>query len=142
MSNIIKTQPLTNMLKAVRIKHNLTRIEVADKLGIPSSTYSKYEITDVTPHKDTLYKLSKLLNLDFKLLMKSSEVRKKYKINDFSVAIIIARNEKGLTLREASILCGIPYDTFYKYELGCTQPSKKNINKISQVLDIHIEVIY
>ena len=138
----MKTQELRDMLINARFKLNLSRKNVADAVYIPWSTYSKYEITDVTPHKDTLYKLSKLLNLDFKLLMKSSEFEKKYKINDFSIAILIARNEKGLTLREVSILCGIPYDTFYKYELGCTQPSNKNINKISQMLEIPLEVFY
>ena len=127
----MKTQELRNLLKNTRLKLNLTRKNVANAICIPCSTYSKYEMTDVTPHTDTLYKLSKLLNLDFKLLIKSTE--KKYKINNFSIAMVIARNEKGLTLREASNLCGIPYDTFYKYELGCTQPSIKNINIISQV---------
>lgn len=50
-------------LKALRIASNMTQKQVAEKLNIASSTYSKYELGEHMPGLEMLLKLSQLYDI-------------------------------------------------------------------------------
>lgn len=55
-------------LKALRIASDMTQKQVAEKLNIASSTYSKYELGIHTPGLDMLLKLSQLYDISIEYL--------------------------------------------------------------------------
>ena len=55
-------------IRALRITSNMTQKEVAAKLNIADSTYSKYELGDHTPGLEMLLKISKLYNISIDYL--------------------------------------------------------------------------
>lgn len=50
------------MLKELRIKANMTQVELAQKLNVSQSAVSAWEKGDKFPRRDTLQALCKLLN--------------------------------------------------------------------------------
>lgn len=51
---------LSKRLKELRMKHQLTQVALADKLGISNGLYNKYEKKDIRPPYETLQKLADL----------------------------------------------------------------------------------
>lgn len=49
---------LGNRLKALRLKHNLTQAQVAERLGISKAVVSSYEVASRYPSYDVLVKLA------------------------------------------------------------------------------------
>ena len=60
---------ICNRLKELRILHNLTQKEVADKINVERSTYSCYELGKTVPHINTLLALSKIYNVPLDYLI-------------------------------------------------------------------------
>lgn len=55
-------------LKALKIASNMTQKQVAEKLNIASSTYSKYELGEHTPGLEMLLKISQLYDISIEYL--------------------------------------------------------------------------
>lgn len=55
-------------LKALKIASNMTQKQVAEKLNIASSTYSKYELGEHTPGLELLLKISQLYDISIEYL--------------------------------------------------------------------------
>lgn len=51
---------LSQRLKELRMKHQLTQVALAEKLGISNGLYNKYEKKDIRPPYETLQKLADL----------------------------------------------------------------------------------
>lgn len=62
-----------NRIKQCRIKAGYTQKEMADRLGIPKSTYSNYENGHREPKKEILEKLAKELNMNIHDLLGTAE---------------------------------------------------------------------
>lgn len=52
-------------LRRRRMKHNLRAVDVAKKIGITRSGYSRYESGDVYPDRQRLERICKVLKWDF-----------------------------------------------------------------------------
>lgn len=63
-------EPLSNNLKELRLKKELTQKEVADYLNVDRSTYSYYEARKTEPSLTTLAKLCELFEVDFNTILK------------------------------------------------------------------------
>lgn len=56
-------------LKWLRKKHNMTQIELAEKLGINYSTISKWENGTHIPGSKAIAKVAKIFNVDWRMFM-------------------------------------------------------------------------
>lgn len=61
-----KNVVLSKKLKQIRSEKNMTQEEVAKKINIERSVYSKYETGKLTPTKERLCELAKVFNIDVK----------------------------------------------------------------------------
>lgn len=52
-----------------------------------------------------------------------------------------ARNNKNLRQEDVASLCNISFSGYKAYELGKSEPNLKNLIKISQVLEISLDVL-
>ncbi|WPK69274.1 hypothetical protein EUCA11A_34620 [Eubacterium callanderi] len=64
--NLVET--VSERLKMLRISSNMTQKQVAEKLNIASSTYSKYELGEHTPGLEMLLKLSQIYDISINYL--------------------------------------------------------------------------
>jgi putative transcriptional regulator len=62
-----------NRIKVVLVEKNKTSKWLAEKLGVNESTISRWCTNNTQPHIDTLSKIAKLLNIDIKELLNSSQ---------------------------------------------------------------------
>ena len=58
-------KPMTN-LKIMRIKREMSQIELAKKVGISQSSLSCYEDGVISPRVDVLFRLAETLDCDIK----------------------------------------------------------------------------
>lgn len=62
---------LAQLFKSARKKRGLTQVEVAEKVGISSNTYSRIERGVQKPELDNAVKIGKALSIDNQLVIKS-----------------------------------------------------------------------
>lgn len=73
LNDILK---IGNNLKSYRKKLQLTQAEMAEKIGIPRSTYANYENNTRVPDSETLNKMSEKLNVQIDYLLGISKYKK------------------------------------------------------------------
>ena len=66
-------------IKELRIDSDMSQREVADRIGMSQTGYSKYETGEVTPPAETLIKLAKLYNTSVDYLLGITKEKKPYK---------------------------------------------------------------
>ena len=64
---------VTARLKSLRKEYYFKQSDVADKIGIGRTTYSKYETGDILPPVDQVVKLSNLFNVSTDYLLNKSD---------------------------------------------------------------------
>lgn len=65
------SKSLPQLFKSARKKRGLTQVEVAEKVGISSNTYSRIERGVQKPELDNAVKIGKALNVDNQLVIKT-----------------------------------------------------------------------
>ena len=90
----ISNKTIGARLRDLRIKHNMTQDEVADKINLSSSFYSHIECGTNAPSIQTLVNLSKLYNCSCDYLILGIESREK--LNDQLACITQQCSQKQL----------------------------------------------
>lgn len=57
------------ILRGLRVKHNFSASQMAEKLGISESTYRKYETGKKSPTLDMLFKIASIFCINVKDLL-------------------------------------------------------------------------
>ena len=58
------TSKISNRLKELRISMSLTQSELANKLGIPTSTYANWELGRTEPSIGDIYNIIECMEID------------------------------------------------------------------------------
>lgn len=69
-------------MKRLRLEHNLTQEELANKLSLSKSNISKYESNDVEPNIQTLHALSELFDVSLDYLLGKTDSKELYELKD------------------------------------------------------------
>lgn len=113
-----------NKLEELRENHDLTKKAIAEKLGVSSSVYARWENgTDIIPTK-RLYQLSNIyrINIDYMLGFSNCKINMKsnntINLNDISIRIREIRKDFNETLRVFTKRLNTSNSTWSAYETG------------------------
>lgn len=134
LKEIIK---IGDKIRQLRVDKNLSQKEIADKLGIPRSTYANYENNNRLPNTESLNKICNFFNVKMDELIYSKYTPPV----DVTIGgkIKLYREKKKITLNQLGETCGISKQTIFNYEKNKTIPSIDKLNKICQALNINID---
>lgn len=80
-------------LKKLRVDHNLTQKDLADKLNVSFQTVSKWEIDENEPDINTLKELAKLYDCSIDYLLNEDDEEKKEEIVPVTKTVVIHQKE-------------------------------------------------
>lgn len=119
------------LLKDIRDKHNITKEEMATKLGITRQTYYKYESGESEPTVGIVRKIASIFNVDYEDIIEN-KIPKKIEYN-----IVKTANKKNMKNSE-DIRIDIPQENIRKFK----QIFLYIINKIGSRPNVGQVVLY
>lgn len=123
-------------LKIERLRKGLSQSDLSKLSGIRRSDISIYELDNTIPTKNTLIKLSKVLDLNYIC----NEGYSKLIISDFSNKLKLWRIKNNYSIANACKYFDTDRSTYYKWEKGIFNISKDkyyyNKNLIDSILDL------
>lgn len=118
---------MTNRLKELRQKNNLTLEKLGQKVNIPKNTLSRYESGKREPKIETWKKLADYFNVSTSYLMGLNN-------NDFGNRIKELRIKNGLSQTELADKTGVSEQAISFYENGKRHPKIETWQKIANAL--------
>lgn len=118
---------MTNRLKELRQKNNLTLDDIEAKTGIKRGTYSNYENNKTEPKIETWKKLADYFNVSTSYLMGLNS-------NSFGNRIKELRIKNGLSQTELADKTGVSEQAISFYENGKRHPKIETWQKIANAL--------
>jgi transcriptional regulator with XRE-family HTH domain len=143
---------LSNLLRTIRIKENLTQKDVAALLDASEATINYIENDKVVVSKDFLLKIYKVFNVApadqiFQYSVKSAKRKKHLKIKKLGTEKIPAnlflkiRQGNNLTQQELADKLGVSHTTIVNVETGKSQGTRTIIKKLAEVFKLGPEDI-
>lgn len=144
---------IAKRLFLTRKKRGLTQIEIANRLGIPRTTYNGYELGNNEPNFKTLVRIADFLDVSVDYLLGREE--EKMNLNAcsdnirnmdipnvgiftsvFPYKIKELRHIRNMTQRELASDLGFAQTTYSQYELGKRQPEFDVLVRISDYFNV------
>ena len=122
---------MTNRLKELRQKNNLTLDDIEAKTGIKRGTYSNYENNKTEPKIETWQKLADYFNVSTSYLMGLNS-------NDFGNRIKELRIKHGLSQGDLAKATGLTRQAISNYERGDREPKMETWQKLADFFDVSI----
>ncbi|EGT3815694.1 TPA: helix-turn-helix transcriptional regulator [Clostridioides difficile] len=116
-------------IKKYRLEKNISRQELAKKLGVNISTITRYENGIREPNIDTLIKIASIFRISTDLLLK------KETLYDIGYIIKEEREELSLSLEELSKLSGIEKEKLEEYENDLIPIEENDFTSICEAFD-------
>jgi len=80
---------MKDILRKLRVENSYSQNYVAEEINVTRQTYIKYEQGELEPSVESVRKLSKLYNVDYKVLIDNLVIKHEYKMTD-SLSLEIA----------------------------------------------------
>lgn len=122
---------MTNRLKELRQKNNLTLEKLGQKVNIPKNTLSRYESGKREPKIETWKKLADYFNVSTSYLMGLNS-------NSFGNRIKELRIKNGLSQGNLAEKIGVKANTICQYEKGKRHPNNEIWQKLADCFNVSI----
>ncbi|MBK5077276.1 helix-turn-helix transcriptional regulator [Lactococcus lactis] len=146
-SNLDKIDILSQRLKKLRIESGYTQKEIAQKLGITGSGYSKYgNGTEINlPRTERLLKLAEIFNVSVSFLLGETDDRPFHEVvepNSFQERLKLLRTEGRYTQKDLVKKLKLSSTQVYSnYERGVRHPSKETLESIAELFNVSVEYL-
>jgi transcriptional regulator with XRE-family HTH domain len=133
---VVSGEKVRNARKA----RGLTLVELASRARLSYSYLSEIERGSKTPSSDALARLADALNLNRADLVEASEEDGDQGIGPGD-RLRVAREDRGMTLREVASAAGISSTYLSEIERGNVQPAVSVLKRLARVLHIPLSVL-
>ncbi|MDR1323573.1 MAG: helix-turn-helix domain-containing protein [Candidatus Margulisbacteria bacterium] len=152
VAQLNQDKTLSNLLRAIRIKENLTQKDVAALLDVSETTICHIENSKVVVSKNILLKIYKVFNVApedqiFQYSVKCAKRKKHLKIKKLGTEktpanlLLKIRQENNLTQQELADKLGVSRPTIINVETGKSQGARTIIKKLAEVFKLGPEDI-
>lgn len=134
-------------IKQLRIKHNFSQKEIAEKLKVKRSTYAGWELGANTIPLRKLYLLSNYYKYSIDYITGLSKINTfEYSSNNIKLEVIgnnlrLLRKKSDLIQKDVATFLGIAASTYTLYELGTILMPTAYICKIAKKLNYSVDSI-
>lgn len=125
----------------LRQKHNLSRLELAKKLGVSCSTISNWENEKNIPIYSNFHKISRFFNINADdLIGRESKINTKLNSMNFGEELKKLREIKKLSIDDVSKQCGISKHLYNNFEHNIIHGVDYiRLSKIADLLNTSVE---
>lgn len=130
-------------LKSLRVSKNLSQMDVAKLIKTSKSSINMYERNEREPGIETVIALADLFGVDLDYLLgrsKRTNSNKQYPYTE-SIRIRELRQSKGISMKEASRLLGMPYTTYVNYEKGLREPTTEGWIQLAKFFGVSVDFL-
>ena len=89
-------------IKEIRVRKNLTQLQVANALGVSSVVYSRYETGNRQPSVDTLIRLADLFGVTVDYLLGRQEVEDST-LSEYEIQLLVASRNADERAKEDAL---------------------------------------
>ena len=136
---------LSERLKYLRTKHNLTQPEAGKIIGVQYRTYQKYEYNNTTPPVEALIQFARYYQVSIAYLVGQSDKttpNASYKLNATLIQRLkILRLQRNLYQKDVALQNNLPYKTYTKYELGERTPNIETLCKLAAFYGVSVDYL-
>ena len=106
-------------------------MDLSKLINVTRSDISKYELNDIIPNKETLFKIGKVLNIRYICNDGYTNII----ISDFKKKLKYWRLKNNLTISKACKYFNTDKSTYYKWEKGIFNISREKYNSNKALID-------